>query len=613
MFDKALLGAIAGASALAIASAATPASAQQIDRIVVFGDSYADTGNAFKLGYANPQALQVYPTGRFSGGTNYIDTLSNILQAPVENFAIGGAMGGTNNGTLCFDATYGAPLCGKGLQYEVNQFLGTGAQSSVFPNADTTLTRNDLLAVSIGGNDARIYQQGGGTLATAAAAGTAAGVGTAAQLDRLVAHGNPTIAFLALNGAVAPEVALNPAAQQIRGTFATAYYNQLQPVLAGYAANGSIVHYLDGQLLLQNIAANPSAYGVTNGLVCPVFPNPACALNSNGYLFYGDALHLTSLGFEILGRYTAVQIAAPLTLQGPSDLGMTTARQWGRTLSSRSDLYRGASAAGLRFFVVGDAFSRNGTESDNNDRFEADGGGITAGAEYGMPTATIGLAANYTRPKLHFGKEAARIKGRSLQIGAYGNVDLGGIFAQGYAGYGKDRNRITRTGVLEDMSARPNGSHVTAGAKAGYLLPLAAVRLGPVVAIDYARAKVDGYTEDGDAALRLNVGKQAFKATTGRLGVEARANIAQLNAYADLGVEHEFSGDGRMISFSQTSAPTIVNHWDIQNDKQTYGRLTAGANVRLLPNLSVDVAGSTTFARDGGDELGGQVGLKASF
>ena len=84
------------------------ASAQQIDRIVAFGDSYADTGNAFALGYANPQALAVYPTGRFSGGSNYIDTLGNILQVPVQDFAIGGAFGGTNNGTLCFDAVYGS-------------------------------------------------------------------------------------------------------------------------------------------------------------------------------------------------------------------------------------------------------------------------------------------------------------------------------------------------------------------------------------------------------------------------------------------------------------------------------------------------------------------------
>jgi phospholipase/lecithinase/hemolysin len=107
------------ASLLAVAAASSPAAAQQIDRIVAVGDSYADTGNAFALGYANPQALAIYPTQRLSGGTNYIDTLAAMLHVPVEDFAIGGAFGGSNNGTLCFDPFYApgtSPLCGKGLQ-----------------------------------------------------------------------------------------------------------------------------------------------------------------------------------------------------------------------------------------------------------------------------------------------------------------------------------------------------------------------------------------------------------------------------------------------------------------------------------------------------------------
>src|SRR6476469_7147248 len=84
MSHKSFRAALACASFLALAAGSAPASAQQIERIVAFGDSYADSGNAFKLGYANPQALQVYPTGRFSGGTNYIDTLSKLLNAPVS-------------------------------------------------------------------------------------------------------------------------------------------------------------------------------------------------------------------------------------------------------------------------------------------------------------------------------------------------------------------------------------------------------------------------------------------------------------------------------------------------------------------------------------------------
>src|SRR4051794_41940127 len=54
--------------------------------IQAFGDSYADTGNLIKI--IGPQAL--YPTGRFSSGTNFVDTTSSLLGIPQNNFAIGG-------------------------------------------------------------------------------------------------------------------------------------------------------------------------------------------------------------------------------------------------------------------------------------------------------------------------------------------------------------------------------------------------------------------------------------------------------------------------------------------------------------------------------------------
>src|SRR5688500_18293290 len=89
-------------SLAALVALPTSAAAQHIARIVAFGDSDADQGNAFELGYANPQALTICHTGRSSGGSNCIDTLSTILNAPVDTFAIGGAFAGSNNGTLCF-------------------------------------------------------------------------------------------------------------------------------------------------------------------------------------------------------------------------------------------------------------------------------------------------------------------------------------------------------------------------------------------------------------------------------------------------------------------------------------------------------------------------------
>ena len=254
-------GTLLAATALTVA---TPAAAQRIDRIVVFGDSYADDNNATSLILANPgtpaatraQIQQLYPTGRFSGGTNYIDTLAQLLNAPVENFAIGGAR--TDNG----NQTPGLP----GFTFEVNTFLAGGAPAP-FQTVTPSFGAGDLVAVSIGGNDARAYT---GTLANAPAAAALAAASATTNLNRLVSVGAPTISFLAGNTARLPEVAADPTAQALRNSFSTSFNSAIQGTLAGYAANGVIVHYTDLTLIGDAITANPAAYGLTSAGACPV-------------------------------------------------------------------------------------------------------------------------------------------------------------------------------------------------------------------------------------------------------------------------------------------------------------------------------------------------------
>lgn len=606
MKSRHITRALACGSLLSIAAIPSAAQAQHITRIIVLGDSYADTGNALRLAGINPISTQVYTTGRFSGGSNYVDTLSQILQVPQYNFAIGGAST--------------APLQPSGLPgfpFEVQQFLSGGGTLG-FPAVNTTLTPSDLLALSIGGNDARYYQQGGGTLAGAPTA--AAGSVTAFQqgLAAVMAKGNPTISFLAGDTGQLPEVAANPSAAAIRTAYSTAYNAGAQQALATYAARGSVVHYLDLTAILNNVKANPAAYGITKGLVCPAFQpaTPAsatCVVDASGYLFYGDLLHLTSNGFQIVGQYVARQLAAPLTLQAPSDMGLDVASQWGRTLSTRTDLYGDDTAQGLRLYVLGDAMSHSVWGSDSNNPFDVHSTGASIGVEYGMGTAMVGAAANYSRPKASFGTDDARIRAHSWQVGAYGGVTAGGLFGNGYLGYGHDTDKITRTGVVQAMTANPHGNHTVAGAKGGYLMSFGGLKAGPIVAVDYAKAKVGSYTETGDPALTLNVSGQSAKSLTGQAGVELRGDLAGLHPYLDLTAEHQFSGNARVITFSQTGAPVIVNSWNVSGRKQTYGRVTAGAAASIGSTLSIDAALSATLSHKGGNSVGGQLGVRARF
>ena len=605
--NRMLAGVLLAATAM---TAAAPASAQRIKRIVAFGDSYADDGNFFQLVGINPVTTSVYTSGRFSGGTNYIDTLGRLLLVPIDNFAIGGALTDNRN-------TQGPPL---GFVTEYNSFLAGGGPAA-FPRVSGTFGENDLLAVSIGGNDARFYQQNGGTLAGASAAATASAAFATTGLNALVGAGARNISFLAGDTGRLPEIAGNPAGAAIRSSFSTTFNGAVQSTLAGYAANGVIVHYLDLSRVLDNVTANFRGYGLTS-LACPAFPNPTCIVgDSSPFLFYGDGLHLTSAGFAIVARYVQAQLTAPLTLQAPTEVAIDTARQFGRTMTTRMDLGAprdGDQPEGVAVYLVGDTISRTLGATDRNDQFKTTSVGLTGGIEAGFGSGMVGAALNVSRPKANFANDAARDEVKSVSVGVYGGLGVAGGFVQGYAGVGRDRHELSRQGVVEGMDADPKGRHRVAGIKAGYLMPMGGVRVGPVAALDHARARVNGYTEEGDSALTLNVDRATFSSLRGSLGAELRGdfggNGVQLRPYAAAVVEKDFKGDSRAFNFSQVSAPSIVNSYRVEDaSKKVYGRLSAGMSAQILSSVSVNATLSGTVAKDQGNETTGHVGLRAAF
>ena len=216
---------IAGAAALPVIGEAKAQTT--FGTIQAFGDSYADTGNLFKiLGVPNPPQ---YPTGRFSGGTNFVDTTSSLLGISQNNFAIGGATTGTTN------------VVGPGIPGFTQEWQG-------FVASGKKIASSDLVEISIGGNDARAYYQSGGTLAGVPAAATVSAAQALAGINALVGAGARNIVFTTGDVGQLPEATGNPAAA-IGTAFSQNYNAQMQAALAAIARGGVRVELVDISLI----------------------------------------------------------------------------------------------------------------------------------------------------------------------------------------------------------------------------------------------------------------------------------------------------------------------------------------------------------------------------
>jgi outer membrane lipase/esterase len=610
--------------ALVTAGAALPlggANAQTVfTTIQAFGDSYADTGNLFKIVGPSP----FYPTGRFSGGTNFVDTTSLLLGIPQANFAIGGAKTGTDN-----TVAPGIP----GFTQEWQGFVASGKK----------ISSSDLVELSIGGNDARQYYQTGGTLAGVPAAATVSANQALAGINALVGVGARNLVFTTGDVSQLPEATGNPAAA-IGSAYSQAYNAQMQAALAAIARSGVRVELIDVALLGNLIKANPSRYGVANVGACPIacIGNPAL---QNQYLFYFDGIHLTSLGFTIMGEYIVNRLEAPLTLSAQADLGMNSAMGFASTLFGKLDNFRETSmvASAMNsyaaytkvpyvkapipapfnpwsFYMMGNgAYSdRQATVASNG--FNLDSVGGTAGIEYRINNnAFIGGAFDYSNPKAKFFNNGGSTEANAYQFGAYGAWTNAHFFAQGLATFGWQNYRNVRPGVVDTITSNPDGTSFVVAGKVGYLFDAGKSQIGPIGGLTYARARVNGYTESGDPVLTLNVGQQTAETLIGSVGAQFRfpfmVSGRLINPYINLTADDDFIGNGRMIQFGATSAPLIVNSWMVPNatSQQVYGRVAAGVVAPVSDKIALTANISQTFARQGGNDFYGNGGLKISF
>ena len=294
----------AAAFVLAAPACAAPAPAAKVDRIVAFGDSYADSGNIFRIAGVSPPPM--YPKGRFSDGTNFVDTMGSILKVPIANFALGGAVTGPGD----------SDFRPAGLDVQTAAFL-SGRGPLGFPRTTGRFSAGDLVVLSIGGNDARRFEKGFGkapapaqveaAVAAAPAAADRSAANAVRALESLAKAGARNILFLGGDVGRLPEVK-GTAVATIGSAFSNRYNREMRKALARMSERGIAARYVDLDALAERVEASPAAFGLAGAGACPqaCLRDPALARR---YLFHPDKLHFTAAGYAIIGRYAVEQLS----------------------------------------------------------------------------------------------------------------------------------------------------------------------------------------------------------------------------------------------------------------------------------------------------------------
>ena len=328
------LRALALALVLGLLASSGSRAAPIFDGLFLFGDSLADNGNAF-LALGPTEITPVPVAGNtfipskpylrgpgllpaFSNGPVWGELLAQQLGLPPpvpanpflpggNNFAFGGArMTPTPD-----------PTDSPSIREQVALF------DSIFdltPAPDAP--GNALYVVWGGGNDARDaagVAQGGGDPSGII---TDYGSNLFDSISTLVEEGARNI--LVVN---TPDISLTPFVQTIglldpgaipgAAALSAAFndvYDQTMDTLDALlgATPGLDLRRFDVAGLLQSIAADPAAFGLTNaGDACAA--DPACIADSSGHLFW-DGIHVTDSGHRILAGQFFAAVPAPATL-----------------------------------------------------------------------------------------------------------------------------------------------------------------------------------------------------------------------------------------------------------------------------------------------------------
>ncbi|MFC5741573.1 autotransporter domain-containing protein [Dyella tabacisoli] len=598
----------------------TSAVATDFSKVVVFGDSLSDSGN---ISLATAPGIQ--PPLRFTTnpGTTTAENVAKSLGFTLTpsltggtDYAFGGA--GLNNNSSA------GPI--PTMPQQLQMYLGAngGAADSkalyqVWGGA------NDIFYLTATSTDPNVLAAG-----VAAAAKTEVGL-----LGQLQAAGAKYVVVYNLPDiGKTPESAAGGPAAQAGGTQLSLLFNGvLNAGITQLSNNGLNVIPANTFQLLNEVIANPAAYGFTN------VTTPACGAGSNSvqcgpqgaglpfsyapgtdktYLF-ADGVHPTTAAHAMLGQYVTSIIRAPgyISLLGEAPLAAATAQ----TRAIRNQMLADEVGSDTRFFANIDYSNQRFDGSNSSPKTKSNNVNLTVGADVrANEHISAGIALGIGNHNASF-SGGGGYKLQDISGLGYLTYHAGGGYVGGYATFGQSNfsnidRRINLGAARLSEGGKADGSRLGGGLTGGWWFNFDNLRTGPFANVEWQSVKVNGYSEGGNDSSAMWFGRQqrdALISTLGwRLQGEWQAGGTKLTPYVELAWNHDSKADPRNITAGLNSMPGSFALSGYNPDK-TWGSADIGLTAQLSPNLSGWVGYSGRFNDNSQKYNSVNLGVKVGF
>ncbi len=584
-------------------SVAGMAHAELYNSVTFFGDSLTDGGYFSPITKGTPPlGLGFNESGQFTTNpdnvwaTSFAEQLgttsvANTVGSPQtgNNYAIGGARAGVD----IVNTDFGVNVPVASVNTQVSGYL-----------ANNKVDSNGMYVVWGGAND---------LLAAATNPATAINTVSAAAGSQVAA-----IKALKDNGANyilvpnIPDIGLTPTAIaagagfQSSGTMLANLYNQ--SMYSGAVATGANIIPLDTFSLLQQVAANPTAYGFTNvtQAACTTASSLLCGSNNlvtpgaNESYFFADGIHPTGRAHQMIADYASAVVTAPSLIGVLPHIATTAGLATNERLQSHINQIQSSEQKLARnLWATGEFENQDiaGFEGDSNTQ-------ILLGVDFAHPNsanAVTGLYGNITQKEFENSGVRTGLSNIELEEVGFGIYhsntldNLGGVQLNGSVGFGNMDVDVTRAVTLggnkQEFKSNADGKRYYANVQAGYPMQLSSIAITPYIGATASRVRLDALKEQEMSGIAMQFDEQKYTTTYGKLGVKANHYLADtLNVFGDIHYQKQLSDNreaasARLNTIANISFDTPMVETDDDNFGMTlgvsksFGLLNANAGV----------------------------------